>query len=114
MAKQKVYIGTELKLNISIEKMGSLSMSSYDFDIVLAAGNAKRQSLTLSKKGDVLSSGLKRVDDDNYIVAFDTKELGMGRLTVQITAYIPDGDFQDGKRTEIDRIDTGIDIVNNI
>lgn len=104
----KVFIGTELKLNINIEPMGGMSMSDYDFDIELICGSFKKQSIVISKMD------AKKVDDDNYIVCFDTTDLGVGNLTCKVTAYIPDGDFKDGKRTEVTEINTGIEIIKTL
>lgn len=104
----KVFLGTELKLNINIEPMGGMSMSDYDFDIELICGSFKKQSIVFKKEN------AKKVDDDNYIVCFDTTDLGVGNLTCKITAYIPDGDFKDGKRTEVTEIKTGIGIVGTL
>lgn len=104
----KIFLGTELKLNINIEPMGEMSMSDYDFDIELICGSFKKQSIVIKK------DSAKKVDDDNYIVCFDTTDLGGGNLLCRVTAYIPDGDFKDGIRTEITEINTGIEIIKTL
>jgi hypothetical protein len=101
----KIFFGTEVKLNIHIEPMDGMSMSEYDFDIELICGSFKKQSIVINKKD------AKKVDDDNYKVCFDTTGLGVGNLICRVTAYIPDGDFKDGKRTEVTETSTGIEIV---
>ena len=112
---RKVIIGTELKLNINVEPIDGKSMADYDFDIILRGG---KQSITLSKKGEVLSAGLKQVDGNNYIVAFDTQDLGLGRIICRVIAHIDDGDFDfqnhDNKRTEITEVNTGIEVVKSL
>lgn len=111
----KVILGTELKLNINIDPIGNYTMADYDFDITLISGTMKKQSKTYSKKGGALDNGLKQVDKNNYIVAFDTRAVGVGKLMVQVVAYIPDTDFVDDQtRTEIVEMETGIQIVNSI
>ena len=118
MARQRIIIGTELKLNVNVEPLHgagiSTSMSDYDFDIILSSGSINKKSIVFSKKNDTLSSGMRKVDDNNYLVAFDTTELALGKIMVRIKAYIPDGDFKDGKRTEMDDVDTGIELVNSL
>lgn len=104
--KTNIFIGTELKLNIHIEPIGSLSMSDYDWeaDVYCSA----KSVLNIKKEQAV------QVDDNNYILLVDTEKLGAGRVKCKIAAYIPDEDFEDGIRNEVCGIDTGIDIVKNI
>lgn len=108
MVNQIIFLGTELKLNINIDSFGETTMDDYDFNVELIGGSFKKTSKVINKED------AKRVDSDNYIICFDTTELGVGPLKCKITAYLPDGDFRDGKRTEITEIDTGIEIVNSI
>ena len=110
----KVIIGTELKLNVNIQPIDGITMASYDFDVIRKGG---KQSVTLSKKGDTLTDGLRQGDDENnYIVAFNTEDLGLGRVVCRVVAYIPDGDFnlQDRKITEITEVNTGIEVVKSL
>lgn len=104
----KVFLGTELKLNINIEPIGEMSMSDYDFNIELICGSFKKRNIVINKMD------AKMVDDNNYIVCFDTTDLGVGNLICRVTAYIPDGDFKDGKRTEVTEINTGIEIIKSL
>ena len=108
MARQIVFVGTELKLNINVEPIHGATMDDYDFDIELICGTFKKANKVVNKKDT------KRVDSDNYIVCFDTAELGVGMLKCRVVAYIPDGDFKDGKRTEVTEIETGIEIVKSL
>lgn len=117
----KVISGTDVKLQISVEPMSGFTLADYDFDIYLVGGGLKKAKLTFSKKGKegennaTISNGLKLSDDGkSCVVAFNTAELGLGPVTAQIKAYIPDGAFEDRTRTEISELKTGIDIVNSI
>lgn len=101
----KVFLGTELKLNINIEPIGDMTMDNYDFKVELTCGTLNKSTLVIEK------NNTKRVDENNYIICFDTSELGVGALSCRVTAYIPDGDFKDGKRTEVTEIATGITII---
>lgn len=103
MGYSKVYIGTEIKLNINIGPLGDMTMDDYDFKVELYCSPAK---IVIKEK-----RGMVRSDGSNYIACIDTKEVGPGRLKGKVTAWIPDGDFDDQLRTEIDVFDTGIDIL---
>lgn len=104
MARQIVFVGSELKLNIHIEPMDGVTMDDYDFQVELMCGTFKKSNKIIRKED------ANRVDSNNYIICFDTAELGAGSLKCKVTAYLPDGDFRDGKRTEVVLIETGIDI----
>lgn len=99
------YIGTEIKLNISIDPIDGVTMDDYDFTIE-AYCSAKR--VMTIKKEDAL-----RVDSSNYIILLDTTILGAGNLKCKITAHIPDDDFSDALRTEVVVVDTGVTIMKS-
>lgn len=99
-----IFLGTELKLNINIEPMGTTSMATYDFNIDVYTQSSNKHLII--EKADT-----KRVDDDNYVVIIDTEQIGAGRVMCKVTAYLPDGDFKDRNRKEIAVVDTGISIV---
>ena len=115
MAKQKIYLGTELKLNLNIERMGSETMSTYDFDVDLYCNPNKVFSLHKSKNKDKDTPTLYReVDDVNYYLFVDTVAVGLGKLKCKVTAFVEDEHFPDGIRTEVVEIDTGIEIVKGL
>ena len=104
MAKQRVIIGTELKLNIAIEPIGEIHASSYDFNVEFYCSTKRVKTITKQE--------LLPIDDDNFIACLDTSEVGAGELKCKITAYIPDEDFtDDGLRTEVLEIITNYDII---
>lgn len=100
------FLGTELKLNIHIEPMGKMTMDDYDFSVELYCST--RKIITVPK------SELRRVSADNYIVTFDTRDVGIGMLKCNIIALIPDSDFADAVRTEVVKCETGITIKSEI
>lgn len=115
MAKQKIYLGTELKLNLNIERMGSETMSTYDFDVDLYCTPTRVFSIHKSKDPDKNTDKLYReVDDSNYYLFVDTQAVGLGKLKCKVTAYVEDEHFPDGIRTEVVEIDTGIEIVRGL
>ena len=96
--------GTDIKFNLNILPISGISMSSYDFSVV-AYAKGTNQRITIIKDSCAME------DDDNYIVPVDTTSLGLGELLLDVYAFIPDTDFDDGIRTEICRIETDITII---
>lgn len=103
---EDVFIGTEIKLNISIAPIGDVTMDDYDFYIEVYC-SAKRAVM-------IQKSNTIRIDENNRIICVDTTSLGAGEIKCKITAYIPDADFPDNKRTEVVAINTGIQIIKSI
>lgn len=101
-----VFLGTELKLSVKIDPIGDYSMDDYDFEVEVYCSPKKTISCNKNQ--------LIRMDKDNYIMLIDTEILGAGTIKAKITACIPDGDFEDGLRTEVKIIDTGINIVKTL
>lgn len=97
------FIGTELKLNINIEPIGEVTMDDFDFEVEVYC--SIKRVITIQKKDAI------RVDQNNYMVLVDTSETGAGDLKCKVTAHIPDGDFNDGLRTEVVAVSTGITII---
>lgn len=102
LIRNKVEIGTELKLNLNIDPVGAFTMDSYDWEAeVFCCGEALR----------IDKSEAIRVDDSNYMLLIDTNKIGAGTLKCKVTARIPDSDFPDMYRTEVNTINTGVEIV---
>ena len=103
--RSQIYVGTEIKLNVSIDPIGEYTMDKYEFVVQFYCSQSRVVEI---KKAEAY-----REDDSNYIFCLDTEETGIGRLKCKVIAQVPDGQFVGG-RTEISVIDTGIDIVNHI
>lgn len=100
MGCNKVYLGTELKMNINIKPVENLTMDDYDFVCTAFCSN--------SKKVEATKQECNRIDADNYIFRVDTEKTGPGVLKIKVVAYIPDTDFPDSLRTEVSLVNTGI------
>ena len=92
-SEDKIYLGTRLKYVLEIEASG-FSMDTDNFCVDLIRG----------PKVIHLEKGELEYDDENWYVCFDTNELGPGIITAKVTAYVPDTDFADGIRTEVQKI----------
>lgn len=94
--EDRVLIGTELKYKVEIEASG-FSMDENDFTVEVRRGTKSK----LFEKPDMI---IHETESGNeYYVAFDTSELGTGKYDFITTAYVPDDDFEDGLRTEVDK-----------
>ena len=109
MGRQDViYLGSDLKLNVHIEPIGSFDMDSFDFTVKLVAYSPFEKT---DKSVIIAKDKATRLDNGNYMVWCNTQELGLGHLYAIVTCLVPDA--QIGKnRTEIVRVDTNIDITD--
>lgn len=99
-------LGTQLKLKINIDPLGTLHMDEYDFEC---------KFFVFQKKAVILNkSDMVKLDSDNYLALIDTTPLGIGNLHITLTAYIPDYDFGGDTRKEVVCVPTDINIVNCI
>lgn len=98
-------IGTELKINVHIDPMDGVHMSECNF---ICQFFVKNRMVTIKKENMI------KVDDDNYIALVDTAKLETGILTMRIEVDVPDLDFSDGFRKEVDIVCTGITLVSKV
>ena len=98
-----VELGTELKLNIHIDPIDGITIDNYDYTTEVYC--TPRKNIIVPKSETI------RVDDENYIVRVDTNLIGVGKIVCRVEAEIPDGDFDDGYRTEVAAITTNINVV---
>lgn len=95
-------IGTELKININVKPIGDIHLSDCDFTCTFFINSTKSVVL---KKADLI-----KVDNDNFIALLNSEDLGIGTIRMTIKILVPDSDFNDGFRTEIETVCTGINI----
>lgn len=114
MENNIVFLGTEIKLNIHIDPIGDFTMHDYAFTV--EAYCSSKKSLTIESSDKKLAKPVEGFNGkiNDYIIMIDTSEIGTGNLKCKVTAYIPDDDFEFGKRTEVSIIETGIEIVKSI
>lgn len=93
-------IGTELKINVHLDRLDGYRMSDIDFSCEFY--------VYTNRKVSVSKEQMIKVDDDNYIACVDSTQLGVGKIMCRVTANIPDADFDDGIRKEVDTADTNI------
>lgn len=91
------YVGTKLKYKVEITAEG-FSMDDDEFEVEVRRG---RQSIVI-KKEDMLIHEPEEGENE-YFITIDTEALGAGTYEVITRAYVPDDDFEEGVRPEIDR-----------
>ena len=109
MAKKDIitiFMGTELKLNLNIKPVAGFTADDFDFSVDVYC--SPKRTVTKDK------SELIRTDSENYVILLDTAEVGAGELKAKVTAYIPDYDYEDTKRTEVAVYATNIVITKTL
>lgn len=91
----KIYLGTDLKFLIDIQCDG-FSMADDRFEVKLSRG---------SKVLEFQKEDLELDSEGHFYVCFSTTDLGSGRIKAEVTAHVPDDDFEDGFREEIQRFE---------
>lgn len=92
--------GSEKKERIEIVGEG-FSMVDDDFEITLRRGRIEKTFYKRDLVHNVTIVDGKEQHD--YYLIYDTSDFGAGPLTCIVTAYVPDTDFPDGIRTEIEK-----------
>ena len=98
--KQRTFEGSEKKEQIEIVGEG-FDMVRDDFDIILRRGRNEK----IFHKSDIIENVFIEDGEEKheFILCYDTTDFGPGQLTCIVKAYVPDTDFPDGFRTEIDK-----------
>lgn len=93
----------EYKLNIHVEPIAGYHMSELNIKCVLF--------VYPNRTVEVGKEAMVKVDEDNYVIPLTAeliKKVGRGQLKLKVIAGIPDSDFPDGFRTEINEVCTGV------
>lgn len=76
------------KINVKVEPMNGIHLSECDFTCHLFVD--KRKILSVPK------NECRKEDEDNYIISFNTKDIGRGNVKLYMTLQIPDADYEKG------------------
>ena len=100
----ETFLGTEKKYLIEIQSTG-FDMDRDDFSIVLRRGANKVEipkSQLIVEPYTIVNDG-QEVTKNNYYFVFNTRSLGPGEASITVTAHVPDTDFDDNLRDEVDK-----------
>lgn len=86
------YVGSDFKWAVNMTCEG-FSMDDDDWKIVVTRG---KNTVEYTK-----DNSIKDEQEDQWYITVDTLALGAGQCYITFVAYVPDSDFPDGIRTEI-------------
>ena len=98
MNEGRYYVGEKLKFRITLTAEG-FNQEEDDYDIDFYCGDNGVQHFNQ----DSMKKGL----DGNHYLLIDTEGMQPGVMRIVVSAYIPDADFDDGKRKEMESISLG-------
>ena len=91
---EQAILDSEVKFAIEATAEG-FSMEDDDFVVYILKG---RNIVKEYSKTDLVHEG------EAFLLCIDTAEIGVGSFDVALKAYVPDNHFEDGYRTEIERV----------
>ena len=104
MTDELIY-GTECKLKITLPEIEGSAPYEYNFDVEIYVNPKKR--LTINRYLCFPVEG----EPMEFIVPFDTREVGVGDVNVELVIYVPDDYFADNLRTERVRVESVTTII---
>lgn len=90
-----IFVGTDLKFNVTITSQG-FDMDTDGWTVEIKRG---ARSIVFDK-----SECIHDDTDGKWYVCFSTAELGPGDYYAIVTASVVDADFDDGDRTEVQKM----------
>jgi hypothetical protein len=93
----KIIPEIDLKISVYVEPLDNTHMSNYEFECAFYIQHQSKKRFLLKKEN------MHKINDDNYLAIIPgkvTAQFGWGPLMMELTAHIPDGDFENGFRTE--------------
>lgn len=108
MKKITVIQGTVEKILISFSYPAcpSLTLNDLDFSVDFTAFGSNRP--LHFEKGDLIRKLDPETGKIDFYAPIDTSVLKFGEIMMQLTAFIPDSDFEEGVRPEIQRCSTNV------
>ena len=103
MIEDNAFFGTECKYLVEIQSPGFV-LERVEFEVVLSRGSTRQifhKSDMVAEPYTVIEDG-QEVEKMNYYVCFDTYDFGNGVITATVIAHVPDTDFDDGIRDEVE------------
>ena len=94
-------LGTEAKIELEIKPINNISADLFEWKAELYTNPKKRLVIAKDQCSPIEDT------DRRYLVPFDTAKVGVGELTAEVVAEVPDPVFKDDhKRTEIVRMES--------
>lgn len=103
MIDDSAFSGTERKFLVEITSPG-FDMDRDEFEVALTKGAVQRvfhKSDMIRETYTVVEDGVE-VEKTNFYLCFDTQDFGYGIIVATVVAHVPDADFADGIRDEVE------------
>lgn len=98
---EELILGTEAKIQLEIKPISNISADLFDWKVELYTNPKKRLVIPKEQCSPIEDT------DRSYYVPFDTAKVGVGELTAEVVAEVPDDLFKDDeKRTERVRMES--------
>ena len=98
---EELILGTEAKIQLEIKPISNISADLFDWKVELYTNPKKRLVIPKDQCSPIEGT------DRSYYVPFDTAKVGVGELTAEVVAEVPDDLFKDDeKRTERVRMES--------
>ena len=99
-----MFLGEKRKMNVHVEPLNDINMSDIEELLIQVYCSPKRAiEHRVFRKDGVIGK--------DHQLLLDTTVIGVGRVFIQVTAIISDGSVEGKQLVDIDRIDTGINII---
>ena len=89
------YVGSDLKFLVEPSATG-FDKEEDDWEVIISRGSGKE---LVFNKEDLAKDG-----EGNFYVCFSTEGLGSGQYMITVIAHVPDNDFEDGFREEVENL----------
>ncbi len=94
----RYYVGEDLKFKITLTADGfDQGTDNYEIDFYCGDNSVRHYT----------QADIKTGTDGDYYLLIDTSGMQPGVMRMVITAYIPDSDFEDNTRKEVESISLG-------
>lgn len=103
---QTVTLGSDVKIEFTADLPDGLLMRDVDFTLKVINMSEKDVAVDITK-----ADCIETDEGKNYVALVDSDDLGIGVLSLRLTVYIPDTDYQSGTRKEVIKINPHIRIV---
>lgn len=87
------FVGTDLKFLVEPSASG-FDKEEDDWEVIVSKGKGKEFHFD--------RDDLAKDDQGNFYVCFSTEVYGSGKYMITVIAHIPDNDFEDGYREEVE------------
>lgn len=97
------FSGTERKFLVEITSPG-FDIARDEFEIALTRGLDQKvfHKSDMVVENYTVEEGGQTVEKTDFFLCFDTQDFGNGTLYATIVAHVPDSDFPDGIRDEVE------------